>query len=154
MIKSSFSENIDFPRLEHVALTLIKANTHILDDAFNGDEILTLDNLITNQSKILNLREKMIREGRFVFGWAIYDIENGKIWLRIAIEKFEVRRSFLGPKYGFWAEINFVGNVRPPAYLVSKSLVDLNTKLFSTFVRKSEAMLVEKDAAIQFMLNL
>ena len=160
MIKTQFSSHIDEPRLSQIRTNIFKVQLwdEYLEHAnfkrgFIGDEQLSTELMINSPSTIIELQDKMLIKGRFVFGFMNLQSPH---YYKIAIEKFEIRRGFFGPKHGFWAEISIVGQEEhgvEPRYLYSSSLPDLYTKLFAMFVQKVEVQTFSKNEAKTAMMN-
>ena len=159
MIKVGFSEKTDAARLSHLRKTVLAANLfdevlqmNNLKLGFIGDELASAEEMLTNPSNISRLENKMFNEGRYVFGYQSLEVP---VKLMVAIEKFEVRRNFFGPKFGYWAELFLYEQKeqgKDSDYFVSSSLTDLNTKIFSLLVQRLEVHTLNMDQAkIQLM---
>ena len=141
MHKVPFSEKIDMPRLEHCRkqiLSKVLSHPHKsevrLDWATIGDND-PYEAALNNPSLIVAETNKMVSSREFTFCFrTLYSPR----FLKITIEKFEVRRRFIGGVYGFRAAFSLRDSDAEPQFLISKSLSDLNTKLYAYCVLKQE----------------
>ena len=161
MIRVGFSKVKDGARLSHLRKTVLSANlfdpflqSNNLKLGFIGDDLASAEEMLTNPTKISRLEDKMLNEGRYVFGYQSLD---APVKLMIAIEKFEVRRNFWGPKYGYLAGVFIYEQKRQgkeSQYLFSSSLPDLNTKLFSLAVQRLEVHTLNLDQVKEQLMRL
>ena len=161
MIKVAFSHTKDEPRLSHLRKTIFAKNLYdeYLEQAniklgFLGDERVSTEAMLTNPSSVVQLQDKMLNSGRYVFGFRRVQEPINRM---IAIEKFEVRRGFFGPKFAYWAELSIVEQTEEgiePKYMFSASLPDLGTKLVALFVQNAEVELLDKDQAKNALMQL
>jgi hypothetical protein len=154
MHKVSFSENADLPRLEHCRkLILSKVLSHPhkqevrLDWATIGSNI-SYEMALRNPSLLVAETDKMVSSGEFTFSFRT--LFTPQI-LKITIEKYEIRRRFIGGVYGFRAAFSLPEGDAEPQFLVSKSLVDLNTKLYAFCVLEQETKGLTDQASINIM---
>lgn len=156
MQKVPFSKNIDLPKLEHCRKTIISHNVwdeHAqrgrLEWAWLGDDDLPFQKALTDPKVITDLTEDMLNEGRFVFS---YMGLNNPDRVRIGIEKFEIRRRFLGGVvHGYRASMSLPDVSDTVGYLVSKSLSDLNTKLYGMCVQRLDTKFLEDKDSVNIM---
>ena len=154
MHKISFSEKIDLPRLEHcrkIILSEVLSHPHKseirLDWATIGDNI-SYEKALSNPSLIVAETDKMVLSGEFTFCFrTLFSPQR----LQITVEKYEIRRRFIGGVYGFRAVLSLPDSDGEPQFLVSKSLVDLNTKLYAFCVLKQETKGLTDQASVNIM---
>jgi hypothetical protein len=154
MQRVAFTKAVDEPRLEHARKEIMGAavwdkylERGRLEWSWIGDEDVPFEKALTDPKEITNISEKMVNEGRFVF---TYKGLRDPIRVRVAIEKYELRRRFfLGVLYGYRGSISLPDNNEKFGYLVSRNLSDLCTKLFSFCIMQKETkFLEEKDATV------
>ena len=158
MIKVAFSAGVDEARLTHMRKEIIGVmvwdkylERGRLEWATWGDEEATLDVLLKDIKRANQLSNEMIENGRFVFGFK--SLQNPER-MKVVIEKYEVRRSIFGKVYGYRAELSAPDLKVKPAYFVSKSLPDLNTKLFAIIVQGQEALSLDEAGATTALATL
>ena len=91
----------------------------------------------------------MIADGRFVFTYRNFKIPDRIRW---AVEKFELRRRpFLGPVFGYRAEMSLPDISQAKAYLVSRGLTDINTKIFCFAVQNLHTNFLEEADSVSIL---
>ena len=155
MLRVSFSEKIDVPRLTHGRKTVVGAvvwdqyeERGRLEWASIGDEDVPFEKFLTNPKEVVEIEDKMINEGRFVYScWGL----NHPDRLKVIIEKYEIRKRIFGTLYGFRTEISYPDQNEILGYMVSKSLPDLHTKIFGLIVGKQDYTFLDEQSSINVM---
>ena len=156
MQRVSFTKNIDMPKLEHCRKSVVGANVWDkyeergrLEWVWIGDEDLPFENILSDPKSVSKVSERMMADGRFVFTYLNFKIPDRIRW---AIEKFELRRRpFLGPVFGYRAEMSLPDGSDAKVYLVSRGLSDINTKIFGCAVQNLDTNFLEEADSIRIL---
>lgn len=155
MLLTKFSKKIDAPRLEHCRKSIFanvlwdtSRGQGRLDWAWIGENEICYEIALTNPNAIVVADEKMIEKGKYIFTFRKPD-DLSKF--KVTIEKFEIRKRLLGAVTGFRAEIALSGVSTENSYLISKSLPDLNQKLFGIFVGGERHEALDEQTSVAIM---
>ena len=155
MRRVSFTEGSDAARLSHCRkniLGVVVYDEYIeqgrLEWATVGDHDYPAENMINNTREFVVEDDKMLAEGRYVF--AFHGMKH-PTRTRIAIEKYEIRKKIFGNLYGFRAEISVADTKEVVGYMVSKSLSDLNAKVFGFVVQGLDYKLLDDVSSVSVM---
>lgn len=138
MQRVSFSKNVDGPRLAHMRKMLFSKvlwdeslQIGRLDFAWFGESEISCEYMLSNPSVIVSIEDEMINKGSYIFS---FRSPQRPTKFKVVVEKFEIRRRLLGKVFGYRVGIAAPELTDQIDYFVSRSLTDLNTKLFSIFV--------------------